>query len=181
MLRFTKKILAVAAIATVITPAFAMAEAGGIAVVDTRYIMDNSKAGKSVSEQIESKRKSYQNELKQREASLAEEKKKIIAEQQGKADKATIDAKLGEFQKKLQDANKLLNSRQSQLEAASLNGIKQVRDKTVDIVKKIASEKGYNAVINKSAALYINDELDITKDVLDKLNSDLPSVSIKAE
>jgi outer membrane protein len=181
MLRGTKKFLLTGVAAAIILPCAAFAEtAGGVAVVDTRYIMDNSKAGKSVAEQIESKRKTYQNELKEKEASLSNEKKKIVAEQ-GKGDKAALDAKLADFQKKLQDANKLLNSRQAQLEAASLNGIKQIRDKTVDIVKRIASDKGYSAVINKSAILYNADDTDITKEVMDRLNSDLPSVSIKAE
>ena len=52
--------------------------------------------------------------------------------------------------------------------------------KTVlDITKQIAAEKKYNLIVSGAQVLYADDALDITDEVIKRLDAKMPTVSVK--
>ncbi|MDE6795438.1 MAG: OmpH family outer membrane protein, partial [Muribaculaceae bacterium] len=60
---------------------------------------------------------------------------------------------------------------QKNLEIAAIKVHKAVNDSILNYVKEYNSKKGYDAIFQKGATLYINPELDITADIVEGLNA----------
>lgn len=165
----------------VITLAFAMpvaaADAQKIAVVDIKMILDESTAAKGINKQIEEKRNSYQSQVAKEEEALKKEDKKL-SEQRSVLSKEAFEEKAKSFRKKVVDAQKDVQTKRTKLENAYTEALGKVRDATLKIISDLAKDKGFDIAVPKSQVLYSKDNLDISKEVLEKLNKQLPDVKV---
>jgi Skp family chaperone for outer membrane proteins len=67
------------------------------------------------------------------------------------------------------------------LKKASIDAMSKVNDKVKTIVSEIAKEKELDTIIPASQTLYFKDELDITAEVLSRLNKKITKVEVKFE
>ena len=149
-----------------------------VAYLDMKFVLNNSKAGKGAQDFLQKSFKENQkkfldqeNELKKQENDLLK-KKAILSknEYQGKTD---------ELRKKVIDY-------QSQ-RRASLDKITNQRAVArQDLLKKLdpiiisyIEENGISLVIDKKNIIMGNTDLDITNIIIEKLNKELPSLSLK--
>ena len=81
------------------------------------------------------------------------------------------NADMNRAQKKQQDAQNYLANlqRTTELEVSQLQT--QLQDSIQSYIKSYCQEKGYDAVLMKSASWYFNPALDVTKEVVEGLNS----------
>lgn len=81
------------------------------------------------------------------------------------------NADMNRAQKKQQDAQNYLANlqRTTELEVSQLQT--QLQDSIQSYIKNYCQEKGYDAVLMKSASWYFNPALDVTKEVVEGLNS----------
>ena len=152
--------------------------ADNIAFVNIQEIMRDSTAAKSVKEQLESKQKSFQDEMSKKEADLQKEDQELVKEHSVLAPDA-FDKKAKEFKAKATSAQKDAQTKRDELYNASSSSLSEIQKAVFDIVSKMAKEKGYTAVLSVSELLYADPKLDVTKDVLSKLNTALPKVTVK--
>lgn len=148
-----------------------------LAVVDVNQILSDSKAAKSIQNQVEAQRKKFLKEIEGEENKLREEQKKI-EKQSADLSKEDLAKKAQEFETKRLEARKLLHGRKAALDNAYGEGMKVLSNTIYDVVEKISEEKGYDLVITRQNVVVGASSLDITAEVMDKLNAALPDVKL---
>ncbi|AGH98075.1 OmpH family outer membrane protein [Micavibrio aeruginosavorus] len=148
-----------------------------IAVIDAQAVLNSSKAGKSIQDQLATQRDAFQKEFSKMERDLGEEEKKLVAER----DKLTPEKfaeKRRAFEEKLMDARRLAQRRRVSLEKASADAYNKLRGRMTEIVAEQAQANGYDIVLTRQNVVLAEKEMDITGQVMDKLNKDFPDVKL---
>lgn len=160
--------------------AFAEGEKPLIAVVNIQQVMKDSTAAKSVREQLESKQKSFQTDITKKEDALKKEDQEL-AKQKSVLSKEAFEEKARAFRNKATEVQKEVQSKKSMLDGAFERAIGDIQKATTDIISEIAKEKGFAIAVPTSQILYADSKLDISADVLEKLNKKLPKLDVKFE
>jgi outer membrane protein len=168
-------ILLAATFALMATPAFAESSVG---VVNIAKIMKDSKATNSVRNQLQSKQKAFQSELDSKEKALLAEDQALV-KQKDSGDKAAFEKKVKDFRDKAAKEQRGVQEKKAQLDKAFTEALEDIQKNVLDITKQIANEKKLSLVLSSAQVLHADSALDITDEVLKRLDSKLPSVSVK--
>lgn len=156
------------------------ANAAGVGVLDVEKIVKDSKAMRDIQSKVSKKQDEYQKEVTAKQTSLEAEQKKL----EGKKNvlsKDAMDKEVKNFEKKVDDLKNFVDKKQNSLKKASVDGMSKVNDKIKDIIADISKEKEFDLVVPSAQALYYKDELDITNEVLTRLNKKITKVDVKFE
>ncbi len=145
--------------------------------LDFKFILNESAAGKKAQDQLKNKLETGVKSLNKREKSIQEEEKKIIEQKKL--------LKPEEYKKKVQDLRSKVSILQKERNILLQNVSKQ-RSKARNIllknlnpiIKEYMQEKKIRMVVDKKSLLLADENLDITKDIMDRLNKKLKSIKI---
>jgi outer membrane protein len=167
------------------TPAAAPAVVAGpalvpptIALVDMQRVLVESAAGRSIQTQLDGERRKIRDQV----TKLDEEIK--AAENDFKRQRAVMapDAQNQEIQRlqaKQADAQRVVQDRQEAFQKGQNDAVTVVGDNMRDIVSQLAAERHIGMVLRKEVAISNSDKnMDITDDVIQRLNTKLPSVTV---
>ena len=149
-----------------------------IAYLDMKFVLNNSKAGKGAQDFLQKSFKENQKKFLDEENALKKKENDLLAQK-------TILTKK-EYQKKSDDLRKKVIDYQSQ-RRASLDKIanqrKEARQKLLDkldpILKSYIEENDISLIIDRKNVLLGDPDFDITKIIVENLNTELPSLSLK--
>jgi len=153
------------------------ADTATVAFVNAEQILHDSTAAKSAEAQLEEKQKAFQAELGPKEEALHKEEE-ALSKQKSVISADALNKKIKELQTKEIAVQKDVEKKKKILAKASSAGFKSLQKALIDSTNTVAKEKGYTVVVQMSALLYADPKLDITQDVLTKLNSSLPQVTL---
>ena len=156
------------------------ADAPSIALVDIQKIQTTAKAAVSLQKQIAAKREAFQKEFSGKEAELEKSQKSLI-EQKEKLSADEFNKKRAEFEKKVSDTRALFEKRRKSLVQGSDKASRELEKGIVESAAKVAEEKGYDIVLTRESVLIAEKSLDITSDVLARLDSQLADVKLNVE
>ncbi len=149
-----------------------------IAIVDIQKIVSESTATKDINKQLEKKKNEFQSQInKQEEGLMAEDKE--LGKQKASLSAEAFEKKRKEFQQKVANVQRGVQTKRVQLEKGYADALAKVQKTVVDIIKDLAESKGFSVAIPASQALYYQKDMDISDEVLSKLNSKLSSVSVE--
>ena len=127
--------------------------------IDFKFILNSSTAGKNAQDELKKKLENGISSLEKKEKSIQEEEKKLIQQ------KKIISAE--EYKKKITDLRKKVSSLQKE------------RNQLLNpIIHDYMKEKKIRMVINKKDLISADENLDITKDVMQILNKKLKSIKL---
>jgi outer membrane protein len=172
-----KKIFIFVALISFSISAFA-ADKSELAVVDIQKVLQDSEAAKDIREQIKVQRDKYQAEITKQEEDLRSSEQKLT-QQKSILSQDAFKEKREEFKEKLTKAQRDVQEKRSQLDNALNDSIGEVQKVVFQIISDMAKEKGFKIAIPTSQILYSEPGLNITEDVLKKLNDKLPKVKVK--
>ncbi len=175
-MKYSFFVLLFAAILVLQTPAHA-AEMK-IVTLNIQEIMKDSTAAKSVRDQLDTKRKSFEAEMSKKEEDLRKEDQDLSKQRSVLAPEA-FEKKLKDFREKAGTAQRDVAAKRSQLDNAFTAAVNDIQKAVTDIVAHKAKEKGFSLVVPTSQLVWADPSLDISKDVLTKLNEKLPKVTVK--
>jgi Skp family chaperone for outer membrane proteins len=155
----------------------APALADGIAVVNIQEIMAKSTASKSARDQLEAKQKLFQSEMQRKQEQLTSEDKELGKQRAVMAPDA-FDKKVKDFGARATAAQREVQTKRQELNNAMNSALTQIQNAVFDIVARIAKERSYTMVASTSQLLYADPKLDITSEVLTRLNRNLPKVNV---
>ncbi len=163
-------------------PALVMAEYPNtsIGVIDINKILSDADAAKIAAKQIEEIAIEIENEIKLSDEEIIKEQNLLIESQSIMAPEA-FEAKRNEYEIKLQKYN---NERQSKLMkideliAVSRN---DVLNAIKPILEEISNEKGITIILEKASIMLNAEKMDITAEVLRKLNKSLPTIKVSRD
>jgi outer membrane protein len=167
--------LSVAALSFMSVAAFADSP---VAVIDLARVIETSAVGKDLQEKFKTKKEALQKEAIAYEKDLREKEQTLMK------DKKTMDAKaFGEKRKSFEEGLKKKRAeileKNVSLEKSKNNALKTIQTKVVQISADIAKEKKIQVVLDQTAVVIAQESLDITADVIKKLNGDLKTVPLK--
>lgn len=149
-----------------------------VGVVNIQKIMRDSKAAASIRTQLQTKQKAFQAELDAKEKQLLAEDQALVKERNN-VDKEAFEKKVKDFRAKAANAQREVQVKKAQLDKAFAGALDDIQNNVTTIVKEVATEKKLTLVISSAQVLYTQPALDITDEVLKRLNSKLPNVSVK--
>lgn len=168
-------------VCAVISALFALnANAAGTGILDVEKIVKESSAMREIQSKISKKQDEYQKEVTKKQDELEAEQKRI----EGKKNvlsKEAFEKESKAFEKKVDDLKTFVDKKQNSLKKASLDSMGKVNDKIKDIIADISKEKDLDVIIPASQTLYYKDDLDISAEVLKRLNKKITKVDVKFE
>lgn len=148
-----------------------------ILVVDVPAILARSKAARDIQQQLEARRKSYQEQIAEKEeelknAQLELEKQRTILSNDA------FEERRKEFGQQLASVQRGVQQRKSVLERAFSESMNELRKAVVAVVAEISQEKGATLVLSNQQIVLVDTALDITEEVLASLDERVPSATI---
>ena len=156
----------------------ATTQSARIVFVDLQGVFKRSSEVTHMLKQLEGKRKTFQASLVEDEKRLKAEEKQLIKQKKALS-KEAFDAKSKAFKAKVGKAQRRLQERKAQLDRAYSEAFLKVQKKAYTIIEGLAAEKGFDIAISNAGVLFSSKQLDISKEVLDRLNKHLPKVDIE--
>jgi len=149
-----------------------------VAYLDMKFVLNNSKAGKGAQDFLQKSFKENQKKFIDQENTLKKQENDLL--------KKKVILSKNEYQGKTDELRKKVIDYQSQ-RRASLDKITNQRAVArQDLLKKLdpiiisyIEENGISLVIDKKNIIMGNTDLDITNIIIEKLNKELPSLSLK--
>jgi len=161
-----KKLIVTMLIIFSVIPAYSATK---IAFVDMKKVWDSSKEIKLQKTKLKKLVAQKQKAIKQKESELKALQQKAQTEMAVATDEAKramakeYQQKMMEYQQLYQEAQKILQNKDIKAQASFINKVKK-------IASQIAKKRGYSLVLAKEQVIYIQQNNDITNEVIKKIN-----------
>ncbi|HEX3210522.1 MAG TPA: OmpH family outer membrane protein [Geminicoccaceae bacterium] len=148
-----------------------------VAVIDYQRILRDSAAARSIREQVEARRNAYQEEINKQEQRLREADKEV-AKQRSLLTTDAFAEKRRQYEQDVAQVQKMVQDRRRELDSVSAGALNEVKKALIAVVTGIADERGFNIVLPTSDVLFFARKIDLTDEVLAKLDESLPDVRV---
>jgi Skp family chaperone for outer membrane proteins len=148
-----------------------------IMVVDVQSLLQNSKSAKMVRQQIEGKRNEYAKEISQQEETLRQERD-ALQRQQSSLSADALNQKGREFQAKVNELDRNVQSKRQALERSNAEALEKIQEVMLKIITDIAKDRKANLVFQRSELVLFDQGFDVTDEVLQKLDEQLPTLTV---
>lgn len=165
-------LLASAAIVAAMPEAFA----GNLGVIDAQQILYTSNAGKRLKASLEKAKENGEKKIADMEAKLAKQqeelmrKKSLLTEEKYLEEEATLKKAVRDYRVEAQGI-------QDSIDRELTIGRKEILDAIREAVNEISADRKFDLVMNNAQLMYHSDSVDITNDVLAKVNARLDKKS----
>jgi outer membrane protein len=148
-----------------------------VMVVDVQALLQNSKAAKMVHSQIEQKRNEYTKEISRAEEALRAERD-ALQRQQASLSADALNKKAREFQQKVNDLDRDVQSKRAALEKSNNEALTKIQQTMLKIIADIARERRANLVLQRTDLVLFDQSFDVTDQVMQKLDEELPVLTV---
>lgn len=149
-----------------------------VAVLDVQSILRDAKAVRSIRDQVTEIGASFEKEIQKERDSIRTKNQELARQRTILAPEAFAE-KRREFEQRVVEVQRLVQKRQRELDISRNEAMSKVNSSYVEIVSKIAQERNLALILKKSQTAYTVKTLDITQDVLSRLDKKLPTVKVK--
>lgn len=150
---------------------------GKIAVVDLQMLVAQSKAGKSIRDQLDKQRNGYRSQIEKQEAELGAMQKDLMAQRE-KLSKEDLAKKSKAFQDKVMAAQRQVQDRRVAFDKAYTSAMETLREHVVKIVADMSGKQGIALVLNRQEVVLVDAKMDISKQVLAALDAKVTSIPV---
>lgn len=148
-----------------------------IAVISVDEVLKSSTAMKKIQEDMTDKETKYQTQIDKKYETLDQEAKKIESKKSILSAEAYKKEKEN-FVKKFENLKIELEDKRKSLKKGQIEALTQVDKKVKEIIDEISKEKNIDLILPASQLIYHNEELNISAEVLDRLNKELKEVKV---
>jgi outer membrane protein len=153
------------------------ARAAKVAVLDVQRILREAKAMKNIRDQVSQLRKSYQEEIEKMQGDLRTANEELRRKRTILSPDA-FDEERRKFDQKVAEVQRLVQSRNQQLDRANAEAVIEVQKVYNAIVLELANERSYGLIFRKSATIVVHPPIEVTPEVLARLDKRLPAVKV---
>src|SRR5689334_11511881 len=150
-----------------------------IVTVDVQQILRDSLVAKDVQAQMDQRTDRYTKEVTDQENELQKTQEELEKERSTLAPEA-FNAKMREFQRRYDALDNRVQATRQALQQSYNDAMTKVETTALQIISDIAVERKANLVVAKAAVLFEAPELDITQEVIKRLDVKLPQVQLAA-
>ncbi len=148
-----------------------------VGVIDTQAVLKESLARRSIRAQIDKHSAIYKQEISRRENELRKaeselsRQRTLFSADAFKQRRAALDRRYADLQRYAQGRKRLVNR-------AVGKAMRQVQTKVFSVAAELSKEKKIAMIFSHAALVYSMPQLDLTKEVLKRLNATLPTVKV---
>ena len=151
-----------------------------LAVVDFRGVLAKSEAARNIRSAVDEKREELRKYFLEVENSLRDEQKNL-SKKRSIVTAEAFEQRARNLKEKAQSAQKLAQTSNQKLKKSFDQAMDKVQKELLRIVAEVAEETGVGVVLFRSAIVIAVKKLDISKEVLQRLNKKLPEVKVRFE
>ena len=151
-----------------------------LAVVDFRGVLAKSEAARNIRSAVDEKRQELRKYFLEVENSLRDEQKDL-SKKRSIVTAEAFEQRARSLKEKAQSAQKLAQTSNQKLKKSFDQAMDKVQKELLRIVAEVAEESGVGVVLFRSAIVIAVKKLDISKEVLRRLNKKLPEVKVRFE
>ena len=140
-----------------------------IKFIDINYIVNNSDAGKALNKIIESKTKTIETDIQNLAKKLEDKKKKIVS-QKNILKKEEFDKLVLNYEKELKSFENFRKKKNGDFNKFRIESSKKILDLLNPIITNFLKNESIKILLQKEKILFADDELDITKEILELFN-----------
>tara|TARA_Y100001958_G_C20935214_1_gene343893 strand:- start:36 stop:542 length:507 start_codon:yes stop_codon:yes gene_type:complete len=140
-----------------------------IAFIDLNYIYSNSKIGKKIIKEIDSKKKNIDSDFKDFQTKLDNEKKKLLNQKNVLAEDE-YKKKLNSLENNLKKYNEIISKKNRELIEYQKKSKNEFKNALISTLAEYAKENSISLILNKEQILIGVKTLDVTKDILNLVN-----------
>ncbi|HXP32129.1 MAG TPA: OmpH family outer membrane protein [Stellaceae bacterium] len=148
-----------------------------IIVVDTNQILRESKAAKDVQAQLEKQQSVYSKEVSQKESELKSLQDEL-ERQRTVLSPDVFAARSQEFQRRYVALDHDVQVKRQALQQSLNEARDKINATALQIITDIAKDRKANIVMERAALIYMADGLDITAEVIRRLDDKLPALAV---
>lgn len=148
-----------------------------IGVVDMQGVLRQATAFQDINAQIDAIRKQYDTEAQTQQAELKQAEQDLL-QQRSILSQEAFQQRRTEFQRQVQEFQRTIQLKRRQLEQGFQESTDQVRQVLIEVVAEVFKERGLSVVIDKGSYVIADTNLDISQEVLQRLNSRLTKVAV---
>ncbi len=149
-----------------------------IGILDLNKVLTESKAALDAAKQIEKIQIEIEKASKDKDESIINEREKLIEQQSIMAPEA-FEVKVTEFEKKVQDYQLDRQEEVRNLEKMVQTARSKILDEIKPIITDYSNELGITVMLEKNSVILSSDEMDMTNEVIDRLNKQLPKIKVE--
>ena len=149
-----------------------------VMVVDVQALLQNSKAAKMVRSQIEQKRGEYTKEISHQEELLRAERDSLQRQQASLSPEA-LNQKGREFQQKVNELERNVQGKRQALEKSNGDALQKIQEEMLKIIADIAKQRKANLVFQRSDLVLFDQAFDVTDEVMQKLDEQMPTLTVE--
>tara|TARA_Y100001935_G_C17017674_1_gene366184 strand:+ start:74 stop:631 length:558 start_codon:yes stop_codon:yes gene_type:complete len=148
-----------------------------VGVLDLNKVLIEAKAAKKAAEKIDEIAKQIEEDLKKSDESIVQEQNKLIEAQSIMAPEA-FEIKRKEYDEKFQSYNITRQQKLLSIDKLIEDSRNTILDNLRPILENISEERGITVLLEKGQVLLNAEAMEITDEVIKKLNKELPEIKI---
>jgi outer membrane protein len=148
-----------------------------VAVIDYQRILREAKAARAIRDQVETRRQLYQDEIAGEEQRLHEADKEL-ARQRGVLTAEAFAERRSAFETEVAGVQRMVQERRRQLDQVAASSLNEVRSAMIEVVGELSDARGFNLVLPTSGLLLFSPKIDLTDEVLARLDRKLPNLRV---
>jgi len=148
-----------------------------VAVVDMTEVMRSAKAPQSIQNQINEKRKVFQEEIQKEETELREGNQELARQRTIMSPEAFKEERR-KFEERFVAAQRKMQERKLTLDRARAAAMEKVGDALKTVITKIVKDNGITLLLRKEQTVFSDKRLTVTEHVVAELDKLLPSVTV---
>lgn len=154
----------------IFTNSLLAADVAKIGVIDLQKVLQTSTAGKSIQAQLKTQKDKMESDLKQKGSEIEKLSKRLERESMVMG-KEMREEKEREQRIKINDFKSIQKRYRADLQKLEVQLMNKMQQDIKGIVDEIGKKEGYLLIINKYTVLYSPGPIDITDDLIKKLNA----------
>jgi outer membrane protein len=148
-----------------------------IVTVDVQQILRDSLVAKDVQAQMAQRTDRYTKEVSNQENDLQKTQEELEKERSTLAPEA-FNTKMRDFQRRYDTLDNRVQATRQALQQSYNDAMTKVENTALQLIADIAAERKANLVVAKAAVLFEAPELDITQEVIKRLDVKLPQIQL---
>lgn len=148
-----------------------------IIIVDIAQILRDAKAAKDIQAQLDKETTGYSKVVAQQENELQQMRDELERQRTLLAPEA-FGAKTREYQQRFETLDRAVQTKRQALQQSLNEAMTKVQNAALEIIQDVAKERKANLVLTKAAVIFEDGSLDVTAEVLSRLDAKLPSLAV---
>ncbi len=172
-----RKLSAALAAAALLTVAPAALAETKVAAIDLNRAIGDTNEGSRATLALRDLHDKRQAEIDTRQSALLKEKAELEKKCRGKEGHADCDQKVADYNKRAGDLEQTREKFSQEWAQKQAEATKPILERMHRVVERLAKQKGYDLVVDRTAAPYVRGDLDLTELAVKTYNDDTPTIS----